>query len=117
VQFTSVPPGDHDAMATLLSGVSLVVLMSDYETHPQVALEAAAARRRILVADDGAGLRELAEDGLASIVAERDSPPAVAAAIVDALAQPAPTTRPRLTAWDDVVDRLMELYQRVARTR
>ena len=51
-------------MATLLGGVSLVVLMSEFETHPLVALEAAAAGRRLLVADAG-GLGEIAEDGFA----------------------------------------------------
>ena len=68
VEFTSLAPGDRAGMATLLGGVSLVVLMSEYETHPLVGLEAAAARRRLLVADDHAGLRELSEDGLARLI-------------------------------------------------
>jgi hypothetical protein len=42
-------------MAELLATVSLVVLMSEFETHPLVALEAAAAGCRLLVAD-GSGL-------------------------------------------------------------
>ena len=68
----------------------------------------------MLVADDGAGLRELAQDGLARMVADRDSPSAVAAAIIDALEQPAPQARPRLTSWAEVVDQLMALYRGVA---
>ncbi|HET8815682.1 MAG TPA: glycosyltransferase, partial [Solirubrobacterales bacterium] len=59
VEITSVPAGDPEGMAKLLRQVSLVVLMSEFETHPLVALEAAAARRRLLVADAG-GLAELA---------------------------------------------------------
>jgi glycosyltransferase involved in cell wall biosynthesis len=59
VEFTSVPPGDPAAMGELLGRVALVVLLSDFETHPLVALEAAASRRRLLVADRG-GLAELA---------------------------------------------------------
>ncbi len=42
-------------MAELLATVRLVVLMSEFETHPLVALEAAAAGCRLLVAD-GSGL-------------------------------------------------------------
>ena len=56
VEFTSVAADDRDGMAALLRRVSLVVLLSEFETHPLVALEAAAAGRRLLVADRG-GLR------------------------------------------------------------
>jgi glycosyltransferase involved in cell wall biosynthesis len=115
VQFTSVPPGDTGGMANLLSGVSLVVLMSEYETHPQVALEAAAARRRLLVADDGAGLRELADAGLARSIPLDSSPVQLAEAIAEQLDQPPPTVRPHLTSWDECVDQLALLYEAVAR--
>ena len=64
------PADDREAMAALLGRVSLVVLLSDFETHPLVALEAAAAGRRLLVAD-GSGLGELADNGLARSVATR----------------------------------------------
>ncbi|HEV2790126.1 MAG TPA: glycosyltransferase, partial [Solirubrobacterales bacterium] len=64
VEITSVPSDDPGGMAALLGRVSLVVLMSEFETHPLVALEAAAARRRLLVADAG-GLAEIAADGFA----------------------------------------------------
>ena len=73
VEFTSVPPGDPAAMGALLGRVALVVLLSDFETHPLVALEAAAARRRLLVADNG-GLGELAEDGFATAIPVDDPP-------------------------------------------
>jgi glycosyltransferase involved in cell wall biosynthesis len=116
VEFTSVPPGDTNGMADMLSHVALVVLMSDYETHPQVALEAAAARRRLLVADDHAGLRELADDGLARTIALGAPPTALAAAIADELTKPPPTIRPRLTSWDECVDQLASVYRAVARS-
>ena len=115
VQFTRVPAGDTSGMADLLARVSLVVLMSDYETHPQVALEAAAARRRLLVADDGAGLRELAEDGLARSIPLASAPAALAAAILEELEKPAPSARPRITSWQQCVDELVSLYETVAR--
>ena len=117
VEFTSVRAGDTDGMAGLLSGVALVVLMSEHETHPQVALEAAAARRRLLVADDGAGLRELARDGLADIVAHNSSPRALAHAILGALAKPPPSVRPQLASWDECVERLLALYATIAGSR
>ena len=113
VEFTSVPPGDHGAMSALLSRVSLVVLMSEYETHPLVALEAAAARRRLLVADDQAGLRELGEDGFARLLPLTSPPPDVAAAILEELVKPPPTTVPRLATWDECVDQQLALYRRL----
>ncbi len=60
-------------MAALLRRVSLVVLISEFETHPLVALEAAAAGRKLLVAN-GSGLGELAAEGLARSVPPRPSP-------------------------------------------
>ena len=76
-------------MATLLGGVSLVVLMSEFETHPLVALEAAAARRRLLVAEAG-GLREIAEDGFGRGIPLDSSPEQIAAAALEELGQAAP---------------------------
>ena len=115
VEFTSLAPGDRAGMATLLGGVSLVVLMSEYETHPLVGLEAAAARRRLLVADDHAGLRELSEDGLARLIPLGSSPPDVAAAVLEELTRPAPTAVPKLATWDDCVDQQLAVYRQLVR--
>jgi glycogen synthase len=115
VEFTSVASGDRAGMATLLGGVSLVVLMSEYETHPLVGLEAAAARRRLLVADDHAGLRELSEDGLARLIPLASSPSDVAAAVLEELARPAPTAVPKLATWDDCVDQQLAVYRQLVR--
>jgi glycogen synthase len=112
VSFTSVPAGDPDGMARLLGRVALVVLLSEFETHPLVALEAAAARRRLLVADRG-GLAELAEDGFARTIPVDASPEAVAEAIVEELARPAPDRSPKLTTWDECAQALIELYRSV----
>jgi glycogen synthase len=111
IAFTSVPPGDHGAMSALLSRVSLVVLMSEYETHPLVALEAAAARRRLLVADDQAGLRELGQDGFARLLPLASPPPDVGAAILEELVKPPPTAMPRLATWDECADQQLALYR------
>jgi glycosyltransferase involved in cell wall biosynthesis len=97
-------------MAALLGRTSLVVLMSDFETHPLVALEAAAAGRRLLVADRG-GLSELAEDGVAHAVDPDGDPQAIGSAILGALASSEPPVAPRLTSWDECAGELLELYR------
>ncbi len=109
VEFTSVPPGDPTAMAAMLGRISLVVLLSEFETHPLVALEAAAARRRLLVADSG-GLSELAEDGFARAVPADEDPAGVARAILRQLDEPPPAEAPKLSTWDDCAVALLELY-------
>ena len=110
VRFTSTPPDQPRAMAELLAGVSLVVLMSEFETHPLVALEAAAAGCRLLVADAG-GLAELAAEGLARAVPLEESPAAVGRAALEELARPAPSGRPQLISWDECAERLLALYR------
>lgn len=115
VEITSVPPDDPGGMATLLGGVSLVVLMSDFETHPLVALEAAAARRRLLVADQG-GLGELVADGFARGIAPEAATDQLAAAIVEELGKPQPERSPELTSWDECASALLDLYGSVVRS-
>jgi glycosyltransferase involved in cell wall biosynthesis len=109
VEFTSVPAGEPAAMADLLRGVSLVVLLSEFETHPLVALEAAAAGRRLLVADSS-GLAELAEDGFARAIPPDESSAAVAEAVLEELRKPPPTQRPELISWDECAAELQALY-------
>jgi glycosyltransferase involved in cell wall biosynthesis/GT2 family glycosyltransferase len=110
VEFTSVAGDDPDGMAELLREISLVVLLSDFETHPLVALEAAAAGRRLLVADSG-GLGELAADGFARAIPADEDPASAAEAIVQELGRPAPTGTPPLTSWDDCAAALLDLYR------
>jgi glycosyltransferase involved in cell wall biosynthesis/GT2 family glycosyltransferase len=112
VEFTSVPPGDPAGMGAMLGRVGLVVLLSDFETHPLVALEAAAARRRLLVADNG-GLGELAAEGFATAISVDEPPRAVAEAILRELDRPAPAKAPKLTSWDECAVSLLELYRSV----
>jgi glycosyltransferase involved in cell wall biosynthesis/GT2 family glycosyltransferase len=113
VEFTSTPPDEPAAMAELLQRISLVVLLSDFETHPLVALEAAAAGRRLLVAD-ASGLSELAVDGLARGISPQASPEAVAEAMAEELHEPPPTRLPQLSSWDECARRLHELYRSLA---
>jgi glycosyltransferase involved in cell wall biosynthesis len=116
VEFTSVAAEDRSGMSALLQRVSLVVLLSDFETHPMVALEALAVGRPLLVADRG-GLGELAADGLARAVPPDEIPRAVGHAILEELARPQQRGAPQLTSWDECVSRLLELYGSLALTR
>jgi glycosyltransferase involved in cell wall biosynthesis/GT2 family glycosyltransferase len=109
VEVTSVPAGDPMGMAALLGGVSLVVLMSEFESHPLVALEAAAARRRLLVADAG-GLSEIAADGFGRAIPLDSTPEQIAAAALEELAEPQPQRSPSLTSWDECATALLDLY-------
>ena len=110
VEITSVPADQPAAMAELLGRISLVVLMSEFETHPLVALEAAAAGRRLLVADAG-GLSELADDGFARAVPLDESAEGLARAVVEELALPPPDRRPQLSSWDECAEELLALYR------
>lgn len=109
VRFTSTPPDQPEAMAELLGGISLVVLMSEFETHPLVALEAAAAGCRLLVAD-ASGLGELAADGVARGIPLDESAAEIGRAVVEELEKPAPETRPVLSSWDECAAALLDLY-------
>jgi glycosyltransferase involved in cell wall biosynthesis/GT2 family glycosyltransferase len=113
VEFTSTPPDQPMAMAELLQRVSLVVLMSDFETHPLVALEAAAAGRRLLVAD-ASGLAEIAADGFARAIPLEESAEGIGAAVIEELAKPPQTKRPQLTSWDECAAELLALYRSLA---
>ena len=115
VEVTSVPPGDPRGMAALLGGVSLVVLMSEFESHPLVALEAAAARRRLLVADAG-GLSEIVADGFGRGIPLDSTPQQIAAAAIEELAKPQPQRSPSLTSWDECAAALLDLYGSILKT-
>jgi glycogen(starch) synthase len=115
VEVTSVPPGDPRGMAALLGQVSLVVLMSEFETHPLVALEAAAARRRLLVAEAG-GLLEIAADGFGRGIPLDSTPQQIATAAIEELAKPQPQHSPSLTSWDECAAALLDLYGSVLKS-
>ena len=109
VEVTSVPNDDRGAMAALLQRVSLMVLLSEFETHPMSVLEAATAGCRIVVADRG-GLTELAEEGLARAVPLKAAPAVVGQAILEELDQPTDRQRLTLPSWDACSSAHLELY-------
>jgi glycogen synthase len=114
VEFTSLPAEDRRGMARLLRRISLVVLLSDYETHPLVALEAAAAGRPLLVADR-AGLGEFAREGHSRAISPEAPPSTIAKAIVEELEFPQERRAPRLVSWDECATALLNLYRTILR--
>jgi glycosyltransferase involved in cell wall biosynthesis len=115
VEISSVPPEDPGTMARRLRAASLVVLLSELETHPIAALEAQALGRPLLVADRP-GLRDFARRGEARAVGLDAGPSEVAAAMLRQLRDPlaAPAATVAAFTWDACTDGLHELYARVA---
>lgn len=114
VELTSTPPDRPEAMAELLREVPLVVLMSEFETHPLVALESAAAGCRLVVADAG-GLGELAAEDMARPVPLDIAPADLATVVEEELARADPPPTPRLSSWDDCAAALLHLYRDVTK--
>lgn len=113
VEFMSIPQQQRGAMSELLQRLSLVVLLSDFESGGITGVEAAAMGRPLLVADR-AGLKELAEDGLARAIDPDTAPDAVAAAILESLDNPRKAKSKRLMTWDECSAALLSVYREIA---
>lgn len=126
VEIRAIPPGERQTLAAELSKAALVLLLSEYETHPIAVLEALALGRPVLVADTS-GLSELAERGLATAIGLESSRPTAAveptaavgaqigAAILDQLDHPRTPPPIHLPTWDECADGLLSVYQDVLR--
>lgn len=112
VEIGAIPSTDRDAMASLMHGSDLLVLLSEYETHPLSVIEALALGKPALVAATS-GLTELAERGLVRAIPLRSSPTRTAAAIADQLENPLLPPDITFPSWDDCADDLHTLYQDV----
>ncbi|MBS1679478.1 MAG: glycosyltransferase family 4 protein [Actinobacteria bacterium] len=116
VELTSVPADRPEEMAALLRRVSVFALLSEFETHPIAAVEAAAAGCRLVVADVG-GTRELATSGFARPV-PLDAPAAELGLVLAAeLERPPRTDRPPTLSWDESADLLLDLYRSILAPR
>lgn len=118
VEFTSVPSGDREGLATLLAESSLVTLLSEYESQGLAAHEALALDVPLLVLQSTA-LSELARNDLAAAIPPGATPTELAN-LVDQqlrapLVPPADDRRP-LPGWDHTVDGLLDLYERIVPT-
>ena len=116
VNIHSIPPADRQAMARELSAASLVVLFSEYETHPLAVLEALSLGRPALVADTS-GLSELAQQGLARAIPLDSSPLQVAEAVAEQVRHPLKPGKMRLPTWDACASLLFDLYLHTVRSR
>ena len=114
VKISSIPPGNRRAMAERLSQASLVVLLSDYESHPQAVMEALTLKLPVLVTDTS-GLRELAEDGYVRSVPLHSSPMQIAEAVVQQLDNPLLPPPVELPTWDDYMKRLLDIYGEIVK--
>jgi glycogen synthase len=112
VEISVVPAEDRKLMARRLSEASLVVLLSEFETHPIAVIEALALGVPALVSDT-AGLRELAEQGLARAIRLDSSPQDVAAAVVENLGRTSDAVPLRLPTWDQCASEHLTLYRSV----
>jgi glycosyltransferase involved in cell wall biosynthesis len=104
---------DRASMAGRLKGAALLVLLSEFESHPLAVLEAASLGIPALVADNS-GMAELAEQKFACAVALDSSPEAHATAMLETMAAPRPPARHDIPTWDDCARDLAALYRTVA---
>ncbi|MBS1863385.1 MAG: glycosyltransferase family 4 protein [Actinobacteria bacterium] len=109
VEITSVPADRPEAMAALLRRVSVFALLSEFETHPIAAVEAAAAGCRLVVADVG-GTRELAASGFARSVPLDAPAEEVGEVLAEELERPPQAERPATLGWDECAGLLLGLY-------
>jgi glycosyltransferase involved in cell wall biosynthesis len=115
VEIRAIPPSERSTMAAELSRAAVVTLLSDFETHPLVVLEAAALGRPVLVADTS-GLSELAQQGFARAIPLDSSPQRTAAAIIEEMSRPEVTPRPTIPTWDDCAGQLLAVYRDILGT-
>lgn len=115
VTIDAVPADAAQELAARLGAVDVVVLLSEFETHPLAVLEALALGRPVVVADTS-GLRELAEQGYARSVPLNSDPGFVAAAVLaEAERRTGAGATPVLPSWDDCAAAHYALYQSVLR--
>jgi glycosyltransferase involved in cell wall biosynthesis len=114
VEIRPIPAAERERMAAELSKAALVVLLSEYETHPIAVLEALSLGCPVLVADNS-GLSELARQGLARAIPLNSSDRQVGMAVLEQLSQPRPAVNLELPTWDDCAANLLTLYCSIVR--
>ena len=114
VEIRAVPVSERERMAEEVSQAALVVLLSEFETHPIAVLEAIALGRPALVAATS-GLNELADKGLAQAISLDSTPRQVAEAVLKQLHQPHIPPPFKLPTWDECATDLFRLYQQIVR--
>jgi glycosyltransferase involved in cell wall biosynthesis len=113
VIFRTIPSEEREKMAEELARTNLVVLFSEFETHPIAILEALALGCPALVADTS-GLGELCERGLARGIPLESTPHQVAVAVLEQLRHPLLPGKITLPSWDQCAEGLLNLYKEIA---
>jgi glycogen synthase len=116
VDIHAIPAAERARMARELSAAALVVLFSEYETHPIAILEALALGRPALVSDRP-GLSEIAQRGFVKAIPLSSTPTQTARAIVEQLRQPQKPPKLILPTWDDCAAGLLSVYSSVVTER
>lgn len=116
VDIHAIPGTDRERMARELSKAALVVLFSEYETHPIAILEALALGRPVLVADTP-GLSQIAQQGFGPAIPLNSSSVQIADAILEQLFHPQQPPQVNLPTWDDCAAGLLSLYGSVLSER
>lgn len=114
VEIRAIPAANRDEMARRVQQASLVVLLSEYETHPIAVLEALSLGRPALVAETS-GLSELVERGWARGVPLSSPPENVAQAMLEQLRAPLVPPALHLPTWDECAAKLSRVYAVVRR--
>ncbi len=108
-----IPPPDRALMGEILAGVGAMVLLSDYEAHPVVVMEALTAGRPAVVSRTS-GLTELEELGWVVGVDQHASAEETARAIERQLDDPVLPDRADLPTWETCVAGVTDTYDTIA---
>jgi glycosyltransferase involved in cell wall biosynthesis len=114
VEIGGIPASEREALADLMRGAALVVLMSEYEAHPVAVMEALSLQVPVLTSDTS-GFRELARSGMVRAVPIDSGSADIAAAMEREIRSPRPPRPVELPDWDACADRLEAIYEEVAR--
>jgi glycosyltransferase involved in cell wall biosynthesis len=114
VEIRSIPASSRGELVDTIASAGVVVLLSEYESHPVAVMEALSLGRPVVVAAT-TGLLELAEAGLVRSVPINAPAEDVADVLAQELREPTlPSTN--LPTWDECVDQLLDVYQRMKAT-
>lgn len=110
-----IAPSERQELREVISGAGVVVLLSEYESHPVAVMDALSLGRPVVVAATS-GLIELAEAELVRAVPLHASPEALAAVLAAELSNP--THRAGvIPTWDECAQQLLDLYHDIRASR
>jgi glycosyltransferase involved in cell wall biosynthesis len=114
VEIRSIPASSRGELVDAIAAAGVVVLLSEYESHPVAVMEALSLGRPVVVAAT-TGMVELAAAGLVRSVPINAPAEDVAYVLADELREPTLPTR-NLPTWDECVDQLLDVYERMRAT-